>query len=91
MYLELAQPSIFGPLIKEPSWPLIKAPFKPLTAEKFFDRKKLTFLTAEKITFKANCNVKTIRPYILNLEQKFSSLAFFAVDIKEDLTQILNL
>ena len=30
MYLELAQPAFFGPLIMEPFRPLIKEPFGPL-------------------------------------------------------------
>ena len=37
-------------------------------------------MTAEKIIFKANAIVKTVKTYILNLEQKLSSFAFFAVD-----------
>ena len=49
---------------------------KFLTVERFLDCGKLSFLTAEKITLKANANVETINTYILNLEQKFSSLAF---------------
>ena len=37
-------------------------------------------MTAEKIIFKANAIVKTVKTNILNLEQKLSSFAFFAVD-----------
>ena len=54
-----------------------------LAAEKFFDCGKITFLAAEKIRLiilKANANDETIKTYILNLEQKSSSLAFLAVD-----------
>ena len=49
--------------------------------ENFIDSGKLTFFTAEKIIdliiLKANAIVETIKAYILNLEQKLSSLAFF--------------
>ena len=51
--------------------------------EEFFDCEKLTFLTTEKtvslMTLKANANAETIKTYILNLEQKFSSLTFSGV------------
>ena len=67
-------------MIKEPFGTMIKEPFGSLTVEKFLDCGKIAFLTAEKIVLKANANVETIKTYILNLEQKLSSLAFFAVD-----------
>ena len=55
-----------------------------LTVEKFFDYGKLTFFTVKKIIgliiLKTNANVEIINRYILNLEQKLSSLAFFVVD-----------
>ena len=47
----------FGSFIKKPFGSLIKDPFGSLTAEKLFDYEKLTFLTAEKIIFKANAKV----------------------------------
>ena len=54
------------------------------TVQKFLDCVKLTFLTAQKIIsviiLKTNANVKTIKTYILNLEQKLSSHFFFMVD-----------
>ena len=54
-----------------------------LTAEKFLDCGKITFFTEEKITdliiLKAKLTLKPLR-YILSLEQKCSSLAFFSVD-----------
>ena len=54
------------------------------TVQKFLDYVKLTFLTAQKIIsviiLKTNANVKTIKTYILNLEQKLSSHFFFMVD-----------
>ena len=51
-----------------------------LKLKKFLDCGKLTFLTTEKIILKENSNVSTIKTYILNLEQKLSSLVFFVVD-----------
>ena len=52
-----------------------------LTKENFLDCGKLTFLTAEKIVgliiLKRNASVETTKTYILSLEQKLSSLAFF--------------
>ena len=51
--------------------------------EEFFDCEKLNFFTAEKtvslMTLKANANAETIKKYILNLEQKVSSLTFLGV------------
>ena len=55
-----------------------------LIGEIFFDCGKLTFLVAEKITvlliLKTNADVKTIKTYVLNPEQKLSLLVFFAVN-----------
>ena len=51
-----------------------------LKLKKFLGCGKLTFLTAEKIILKVNANVETIKTHILNLEQKISLIAFFAVD-----------
>ena len=55
-----------------------------LIVENFLDCGKLTFLTAEKvigvIILKTNANVETIKTYILNIEQKLSSVAFFVAD-----------
>ena len=52
-----------------------------LTGEKFLDCGKLTFLTAgeviSQIILTANGKIETIKTYILNLEQKLSSLVFF--------------
>ena len=50
----------------------------------FFDCGKRNCLVAEKITgllnLKTNADVETIKTYILNPEQKLSSLVFFAVN-----------
>ena len=54
---------------------MIKAPFGSL------DCGKSTFLTAEKMIFKVNANVETIKTYILNLEQKLNSLAADKISI----------
>ena len=47
-------------------------------------QEKLTFLTAEKtiglIILKTNTSVENIKTYLLSLEQKLKSLAFFEVD-----------
>ena len=55
-----------------------------MTVEKFIGSGKVTSLAAEKIIgliiLKANTNIEIIKTYILNLEQKLSSVAFFAVD-----------
>ena len=52
--------------------------------ENFFVQEKLTFLTAEKtiglIILKTNTSVENIKTYLLSLEQKLKSLAFFEVD-----------
>ena len=52
-----------------------------MTVEKFLDCRKRTFFTSEKIIgliiLKAKANTETIMTYILNLEQKLSSFAFF--------------
>ena len=50
--------------------------------ERFLNYGKLTFLTAEKIIGlinlrKKNASVKTIKTYLLSLEQRLSSRAFF--------------
>ena len=68
--------------------------------EKFLDCGKFTFLNAEKIIdlmiLKTNANVETIKTSILNVEEKLSLLAFFAVDkisilFSRKLTTISNL
>ena len=55
-----------------------------MTLGKFLDCRKHTFFTSEKIIgliiLKANANTETIMTYILNLEQKLSSFAFFLVE-----------
>ena len=52
-----------------------------LTVENFLVQEKLTFLTAEKIIgliiLKTNTSVENINTYLLSLEQKLKSLAFF--------------
>ena len=57
---------------------------KFLDCGNFFDCGKVTFLTAEKIIgliiLKANRNIEIIKTYILNLQQKLSSVTFFVVD-----------
>ena len=54
---------------------------KFLTVENFLVQEKLTFLTAEKIIgliiLKTNTSVENINTYLLSLEQKLKSLAFF--------------
>ena len=68
--------------------------------EKFLDCGKFTFLNAKKIIdlmiLKTNANVETIKTSILNVEEKLSLLAFFAVDkisilFSRRLTTISNL
>ena len=68
--------------------------------EKFLDCGKFAFLNAEKmidlIILKTNANVETIKTSILNVEEKHSLLAFFAVDkisilFSRRLTTISNL
>ena len=57
-----------------------------LIKENFLDSRKFTFLTAEKIIgliiLKANASVETIKTYLLSLEQKLSSIAFFFLEDK---------
>ena len=71
-----------------------------MTVEKFFDCGKFTFLNAEKIIdliiLETNANGETIKTSILNVEEKLSLLAFFAVDkicvlFSRRLTTISNL
>ena len=71
---------------REPFWSfcaekLLDCGKVPWIKENLFDCGKLNFLKAEKIIglmiLKTNASVETIKTYLLSLEQKLSSLAFF--------------
>ena len=54
-----------------------------LTMKKFLDQRKFSWLQEKKIgliILKTNVTIETIKTYILSLEQKLSSLTFFAID-----------